>query len=79
MPTSDDPGRPSAKECEAALQRLPEVHALALRLHHTGAPDDVICRQLRIEPQSLSTLLDVAQRKLDAILSKQQDENRPPG
>jgi hypothetical protein len=61
------------------MQRLPEAHALALRLHHAGAPDDVICRRLRIEPQSLPTLLDVAQRKLDAILSKQQDENRPPG
>ncbi|HKV22758.1 MAG TPA: hypothetical protein VJR50_27280 [Mycobacterium sp.] len=49
---------------EAALSRLPEAHALILRLTEAGASADEICGQLDVEPESLEPLLDIAQRKL---------------
>lgn len=55
---------------EAALRSLPEAHSLALRLNDAGLADDAICGYLSIEPEGLPTLLDLARRKLDAILSK---------
>lgn len=56
-------------EYEAALRRLPDVHSLALRLADAGVADEVICGYLRIEPEGLATLLDLARRKLHAALS----------
>lgn len=56
---------------EAALRRLPEAHSLALRLRDSGAPDEVICEHLRIEPEGLATLLELAQQKLQRELRKQ--------
>jgi hypothetical protein len=53
---------------EVALRALPEAHSLALRLHEAGVADDVISGYLHIEPESLSTLLDLARRKLDTAL-----------
>jgi hypothetical protein len=55
---------------ETALRSLPEAHSLALRLHGAGVANDVICGYLHIEPEGLSTLLDLARRKLDTALSK---------
>ena len=55
-------------EYEAALRRLPEAHSLALRLRDAGVTDDVICGYLRIEPEGLATLLDLARRKLHSAL-----------
>lgn len=49
---------------EAALRRLPEAHSLALRLREAGAADSVICDYLRIEPEGLDTLIEVAAHKL---------------
>ena len=51
-------------EYEAALRRLPEAHSLALRLRDSGAPDDVICEYLGIEPEGLGALLELANQKL---------------
>jgi hypothetical protein len=51
-------------EYEAALRRLPEAHSLALRLREGGAPDDVICEYLGIEPEGLGALLELANQKL---------------
>jgi len=56
---------------EAALRRLPEAHSLALRLRDSGADDDVICEYLRIEPEGLATLLELADQKLQRELRKQ--------
>jgi hypothetical protein len=56
---------------EAALRRLPEAHSLALRLRDSGAADEVICEYLRIEPEGLATLLELAERKLQAELREQ--------
>ena len=53
---------------EAALRSLPEAHSLALRLHDAGVANDVISGYLHIEPESLTTLLDLARRKLDTAL-----------
>jgi hypothetical protein len=55
---------------EAALRSLPEAHSLALRLRAAGMSDDCICGYLGIEQEGLSTLLDLAGRKLKAALSK---------
>ena len=55
---------------EAALRSLPESHSLALRLADAGVADEVICAYLDIEPECLSTFLDLARRKLDTALGK---------
>jgi hypothetical protein len=54
---------------EAALSRLPDAHALALRLADAGVPEGEMCRQLAIEPESLEPMLDLARRKLTTELS----------
>lgn len=53
---------------EAALRRLPEAHSLVLRLIGAGVADDVMCDYLRIEPEGLETLVEVAIQKLAAEL-----------
>lgn len=58
-------------EYEAALRSLPEAHSLALRLRGSGVADDVICDYLRIEPEGLNTLLELAAQKLRTALDKQ--------
>jgi DNA-directed RNA polymerase specialized sigma24 family protein len=55
-------------EYEAALRSLPEAYSLALRLQDAGVTDDVICEYLHIEPESLSTLLEMARRKLNTAI-----------
>jgi hypothetical protein len=55
-------------EYEAALRSLPEAHSLALRLRDAGVADEVICGYLRIEQESLGTLLDLARLKLDSAI-----------
>jgi hypothetical protein len=60
----------TSDEYEAALRNLPDAHSLALRLNDAGVADDVICGYLSIEPEGLTTLLDLARRKLAALLSK---------
>jgi hypothetical protein len=55
---------------EAALRRLPKAHSLALRLKAAGVADEVVCDYLRIEPEGLAILLQIAERKLDAELGK---------
>ena len=57
-------------EYEAALRRLPDAHSLALRLRDGGVADEVICEYLRIEPEGLDTLLELASRKLQTELEK---------
>lgn len=53
---------------EAALRSLPEMHSLALRLRDAGVADEVICGYLQIETECLSTLLDLAHRKLASAI-----------
>lgn len=53
---------------EAALDRLPVVHALALRLRSSGVGDEELCRRLGIEPEALDMLLLVARLKLSKEL-----------
>jgi hypothetical protein len=55
---------------EAALRQLPEAYSLALRLKSAGVADEVVCGYLRIEPEGLDTLLQVALEKFDAELHK---------
>ncbi len=55
---------------EAALRRLPETHSLLLRLRQAGVAAPLICDYLRIEPEGLETLIEVAERKLAAELGR---------
>ncbi len=55
-------------EYEAALRSVPEAYSLALRLQDSGVADDVICGYLHIERESLSTLFEVARRKLNSAI-----------
>ena len=60
----------TSPEYEEALRQIPESHSLALRLRNAGVADEVICEYLHIEPEGLSTLLELADRKLRAKLPK---------
>jgi hypothetical protein len=60
-------------EYEAALRSLPEAYSLALRLQDCGVADDVICGYLHIERESLSTLLEMARRKLNSAIDNTDD------
>jgi len=55
---------------EAALRRLPDAHSLALRLRDAGVADEVICGYLRIEPEGLDSVFELAHQKLQAELHK---------
>lgn len=55
---------------EAALRRLPEAHSLALRLRDAGVADEVICGYLRVEPEGLDSVFELARQKLQAELDK---------
>lgn len=57
-----------------ALRGLPEAYALGLRLRDAGTPDDEIADRLGVEPEALGPLLAVAQRKLDALLGRENGE-----
>lgn len=58
-------------EYEAALRRLPEAHALALRLRANGESDSAICERLHIEPEGLAMLMEVAACKLQRELGNE--------
>jgi hypothetical protein len=60
--------RAGDEEYEAALRRLPEAHSLALRLRDSGTSEDAMCEYLHIEPEGLTMLLELANRKLLAEL-----------
>jgi hypothetical protein len=51
-----------------ALARLPAVYSLALRLRDAHLPDDLIAECLRVEPEAVGPLLDMAEAKLAALL-----------
>lgn len=51
-------------DVETALDRLPEVYALALRLRLRGTGDEEICRAVGVAPEALDTLILIAQQKL---------------
>jgi hypothetical protein len=55
---------------EAALRRLPDAHSLALRLRDAGVADEVICSYLRIEPEGLDSVFELAHQKIQAELRK---------
>lgn len=63
--------QPCSEGYEAALDRLPAAHALALRLTEAGEPDEAICSRLDIDPDGLEPLLDIARRKLRRELSRE--------
>ncbi|MGO9877094.1 MAG: hypothetical protein ACLPVY_25230 [Acidimicrobiia bacterium] len=48
------------------LLRLPVIYAVALALRDAGIPPDQIASQLELPPESMPTLLAIAQAKLTA-------------
>jgi hypothetical protein len=60
----------SAVHREQALEQLPAAYAIAIRLRDSGAPEDVIARGLGTEPEAVATLLDIADRKLAALVAR---------
>jgi hypothetical protein len=52
------------------LDELPFPYAAALRLAHAGAGDELIAAALAIEPQGVSTVVQLAHAKLDAIVGR---------
>ena len=48
----------------AALDELPEVHAVALRLHDAGHDNTTIATALGVEVESVALILSVAEAKL---------------
>jgi hypothetical protein len=58
----------TSAEYETALRELPTAHSLALRLRDAGVADELICGYLHIEPEGLSTLVELAYRKLRSAL-----------
>lgn len=50
----------------AALQRIPRLHSLALRLREAGVSSELIIECLDIEPEAFDTLMRIAEAKLAA-------------
>ena len=49
---------------DAALDILPAAYARALRLRDAGVADDEIAQRLALDAAALTTLFEVAERKL---------------
>jgi DNA-directed RNA polymerase specialized sigma24 family protein len=59
----------------AALDRLPETYARALRLRDVGLRDEDIAMRLGIPPEAIAALLRVAEAKLTRLMAS--DEPPP--
>jgi DNA-directed RNA polymerase specialized sigma24 family protein len=55
-----------------ALAQLPEAYATALRLQLAGATTEAIGAQLQTDPAAVPNLLELAVRKLVAVLQDPQ-------
>jgi DNA-directed RNA polymerase specialized sigma24 family protein len=53
-----------------AMNKLPVVHAVALRLSEKGLTSQQIAEQLGIDPVAVDPLLAVAEAKLEAIMDE---------
>lgn len=51
-----------------ALRQLPAAYGLILRLTDLGADRDLISECLNVEVEAVGPMLEVARRKLDALL-----------
>ncbi len=56
---------------EAALDRLPPAHAVALRALERGISEDDLAALLGMEPEAVGPLLEVATQKLRTLESEQ--------
>ncbi|ROS44304.1 hypothetical protein [Amycolatopsis thermoflava] len=50
-----------------ALQRLPAVYSVVLRLRDAGLPEHVIAERVGVEPEAVGPMLVVAEAKLAAV------------
>ena len=61
-----------------ALEQLPPVYSLALRLRDAGLSEERLAERLAVEPEALGPLLDVADAKLAAILGCEPSQCHEP-
>ncbi len=54
-----------------AIEQLPALHAVAVRLRDEGAGDHVIAVALAIDDDQVPTLLEIADAKLARLISSQ--------
>jgi hypothetical protein len=76
MRSGDDPSTRQLRRAEA-MQHLPGIYSLALRLQDAGLADELIAECLAVEQEALKPLLDVAEAKLAAILSGERGQVKP--
>jgi hypothetical protein len=55
---------------DEALEQLPAAYAIAIRLRDSGAPEETIAAALGSEPGAITALLDIADRKLAALVAQ---------
>jgi DNA-directed RNA polymerase specialized sigma24 family protein len=61
---------------EAAISRLPETHAAALRLRARGFDDEAIAKALALESNAVAPLLAIADAKLAALTAASNGDRR---
>lgn len=59
------------------LARLPTAYAVALRLRAAGGTDDAIASALGVDANVVQTLLEVADRKWEALRATSETGDRP--
>jgi hypothetical protein len=52
----------------SAIEQLPAMHAVAIRLRDEGADDHVIAVALAIDDDQVATLLEIAEAKLANLI-----------
>lgn len=62
----------------AAIDRLPEAYATALRLQDDGHDNQVIAARLGLAPEAVDTLLNMATAKLRTLLTLSEEANDLP-
>lgn len=55
---------------QGAIDRLPEAHAMVLRMHDSGHSQQEVADSLQIPVEAVGTLLAIAGAKLSALLDE---------
>ena len=63
----------------SAVNQLPTVHAVAIRLKDSGFDDRVIAVAAGIDEHEVAMLLRIAKRKLSNLMSLEADRTSPAG
>lgn len=69
--------KPPDQARASAIGHLPTPYAVALRLHESGEPDEVIAEALGVDVTALPSVLELAEAKLAAIQRRLGTKNHP--